>query len=259
MTLQVEASPVAVAPVLDVRGVSVSFGGTHALRDVDLSVPSGRVHAVIGPNGAGKTTLINVVSGVYRATDGEVRVDGELVSGRRPEICRRLGVARTFQRCRLFHDMTCMENVMLGMYVHSGDGEQGRGVRAAAHEMLGRVGLAARPEATAGSLPLADQRRLEIGRALAGRPRVLLLDEPTSGMGAEETAAIQALIAGAARDDQLAVVLVAHDMELVMGVSDRITVLDFGRVIAEGEPAAVRGDKRVVAAYLGADFEEAES
>jgi ABC-type branched-subunit amino acid transport system ATPase component len=251
------------APLLDVRDVSVRFGGVQALDGVSFTVQSGEIFGLIGPNGAGKTTLFNCVSGLLRPDRGLVMYDGIDVAPVPVHVRSRLGIARTFQNLNLFGGLTVIENLMIPVDVRQRRGfiadafsatrarfaeEQ---AREQARAILHLVHLAELADAPAGDLPVGLQRRVELGRALAQRPRLLLLDEPASGLDGRETAELGALLPRIARQLAVTIVLVDHDMALVMRVCDRICALDFGHVIANGTPAQVRADQTVVSAYLG--------
>jgi branched-chain amino acid transport system permease protein len=232
-------------PVLEVAGLSRRFGGVRAVDGVSLRVERGEIMSVIGPNGAGKTTLFNCITGVVRPTSGEVRVAGTSLVGRSPHAVVSAGVARTFQGVRLFRDMTVCENVLVGM-------RAGRDELRRARHWLRVVGLEGEAGRRAGELAYGDQRRLEIARALASRPHLLLLDEPSAGMNPTEKRALMELIRRV-HEIGVTVILIEHDMGLVMGISDRVVVMDQGRLLAEGTPEAVRRDERVIDAYLGRD------
>ncbi|MFZ4718769.1 MAG: ABC transporter ATP-binding protein [Ilumatobacteraceae bacterium] len=240
----------------------MQFGGLTALDDVHFQIQPGEILGLIGPNGAGKTTCFNVMTGVYQATKGQVRFDGEqLVDLDRHQITRK-GVARTFQNIRLFPEMTALENVIVGCEAHSTTGIMGallrtrrqraeeKAFRARSMELLEFMGIADRADDAAKNLPYGYQRRLEIARALATGPKLLCLDEPAAGFNPAEKVELMGLIR-TIRDQGYTVLLIEHDMNLVMGVTDRIVVLDFGKKIAEGSPAEVRANPAVVAAYLG--------
>ena len=250
-------------PILNVERLGVSFGGIRAVQDVSLSVSPGEVFTIIGPNGAGKTTLFNLISGIYLPHEGEVRLAGEDVTGMPPEKLARRGLSRTFQNLQIFGEMTALENVMVGRHLFERIGglaqllmlpsvqRQNRATEKAALDHLASVGLADLAEKQAGSLPYGALKRLEIARALAAEPKILLLDEPAAGCNPVETRQLDEIIVKIARDG-VAVVLVEHDMHLVMKISDRIHVLDRGTTLTEGTPKEVAENPHVIEAYLGA-------
>jgi branched-chain amino acid transport system ATP-binding protein len=248
--------------MLDVSGMSLAFGGVYANRDINLTVGDGELHGVIGPNGAGKSTLLNLISGHLRPQAGTIEFGGERVDTQPAYRRARLGIAIVFQGARLFPGMTVLENIMVGAtaVTHAGAVaavlrtprqrlEEHR-IRESAQESLERVGLTEWADRDAASLPLGQQRRMQLARALTGKPKLLLLDEPASGLRSAERDALSALL-GELKSDGMSIMLIEHDVPMVMRVADRITVLDLGEVISEGTPDVVRSDPRVIAAYLG--------
>ena len=249
--------------LLVAQKVRKEFGGLVASDDIDFVVPRGGIVALIGPNGAGKTTFFNMLTGVYKPTAGTIVFDGEDITGMPPHAIVERGIGRTFQNIRLFHQMTALENVLVGMHSRLKGGIFGSILRTPrvrheekeaderARELLVYCGLPRRHETLSGSLPYGDQRRLEVARALATDPKLILLDEPTAGMNPQETAEFTSFVRRVRDEKDLTVLLIEHDMKVVMGVSERITVLEYGAKIAEGTPEEIRADERVIEAYLG--------
>lgn len=255
-------------PVLEVKDLSQDFGGLRALNELSLTVNSGEIVALIGPNGAGKTTFFNCVTGIYPPTEGQMFLhdasgDKKLLNGKKPHLITAMGMARTFQNIRLFSEMTVLENVMIGRHCRTRAGIFGAIVRDGrtrreeqdcidrSYELLELVKLQDFWNETANNLPYGAQRRLEIARAMATEPRMLLLDEPAAGMNPQETNELKELVCSIRDNQQLSILLIEHDMGMVMSLSDRIYVMEYGSCIATGTPAEIRTNPRVIKAYLG--------
>ena len=252
------------APLLNLQGVTKRFGGLIAVNNVNLAVDKGTITSVIGPNGAGKTTIFITITGIYKPDEGDVQFDGQTIDGKRPDQITALGMCRTFQNIRLFHNMTVLENVMVGGHTQSKSTVLGAVLRTRsfknseeetrqeASRLLRFVGLpAGLGDQIAKNLPYGQQRRIEIARALASKPKLILLDEPTAGMNPQETESAIRLFRKLRDDLGITVVLIEHDMKVVMGISEYISVIDYGQKIAEGTPDEVRKNQRVIEAYLG--------
>jgi len=250
-------------PLLQTYALRKEFGGLIAVDDVDFTVPEGSIVSLIGPNGAGKTTFFNMLTGVYKPTAGRIVFAGEDLTGRPPHTYTQRGIGRTFQNIRLFQNMTALENVLVGMHTRLKARllesivrtprvkHEEHEARVRARELLQYCGLVRKDEEIGRNLSYGDQRRLEVARALATQPKLLLLDEPTAGMNPQETAEFTQFVARLRTERGLTVLLIEHDMRVVMGVSDRVTVLDYGEKIAEGSPTEIQKNERVIEAYLG--------
>ena len=249
--------------LLDVKNLSKSFGGIKAVRDINIGIEDNSISSIIGPNGAGKTTFFNLMTGIYKPDTGEINFNGKSLIGLRPDQVNAAGVARTFQSIRLFANMTVLENIMVGMHSRldvslwktllrpPGFRQQEERVREKGFELLKFVGMLDKGNEVSRNLPYGDQRRVEIARALASDPKLILLDEPTAGMNPNESADAMLLFRRIRDERGVTVVLIEHDMRVVMGISEYIGVLDYGEKIAEGTPEAIRTNMRVVEAYLG--------
>ena len=250
--------------LLEVAGISKNFGGLAALSDVSLHIQHNEIYGLIGPNGAGKTTLFNIITGLYQFDRGNFTFDGVTYSRCKPHLLAHAGIARTFQNIRLFANMSALENVMVGRHLRTRAGVFGallrnsatrneeRAIAKRAHELLRYVGIQCTPHTLAKNLSYGEQRRLEIARALATEPKLLALDEPAAGMNATETASLKTLLQ-TLRADGITVLLIEHDVKLIMDLCDRVTVLDYGKKIAEGVPQEVRNNSAVIEAYLGTE------
>ena len=251
--------------LLEVSNLGIAFGGLQAVAQFDLTIETGHLYGLIGPNGAGKTTVFNMLTGVYRPTEGNIVLDGKDITGKNPELINKAGIARTFQNIRLFNEMTVLDNVKVGMHNQAPYGmwtgilrlpayrEKEHEMNRQAHKLLKIFDLDAQADLKASQLPYGKQRKLEIARALATNPKLLLLDEPAAGMNPNEAAELMQTVRDVRDQFGIAILLIEHDMNFVMGICEEITVLDYGRIIARGDGKAIRNNPKVIAAYLGGD------
>ena len=251
--------------LLEISNLGIVFGGLQAVDKFDLTIEKGRLYGLIGPNGAGKTTVFNMLTGVYQPTEGDIILDGKNITGQRPEKISKAGIARTFQNIRLFKDMTVLDNVKVGLHnqikYSTVEGilrlpkyfEKERDMKGRAMSLLKIFDLDKESKMLASSLPYGKQRKLEIARALATNPKLLLLDEPAAGMNPNETAELMETVKFVRDKFNISILLIEHDMNFVMGLCEHIVVLDYGRIIAAGGPEEVRNNKKVIAAYLGGE------
>ena len=251
--------------LLEVSNLGIAFGGLQAVAQFDLTIETGHLYGLIGPNGAGKTTVFNMLTGVYRPTEGNIVLDGKDITGKNPELINKAGIARTFQNIRLFNEMTVLDNVKVGMHNQAPYGmwtgilrlpayrEKEHEMNRQAHKLLKIFDLDAQADLKASQLPYGKQRKLEIARALATNPKLLLLDEPAAGMNPNETAELMQTVRDVRDQFGIAILLIEHDMNFVMGICEEITVLHYGRIIPRGDGQAIRNNPKVIAAYLGGD------
>ena len=251
--------------LLEVRNLGIAFGGLQAVSQLDMTIEKGHLYGLIGPNGAGKTTVFNMLTGVYRPTEGNIILDGKDITGKNPEAISKAGIARTFQNIRLFNEMSVLDNVKVGMHNQVPYGlwtgilrlpayrEKEHEMNRKAHALLKIFDLDGQADLKASQLPYGKQRKLEIARALATNPKLLLLDEPAAGMNPNETEELMQTVRSVRDQFGIAILLIEHDMNFVMGICEEIMVLDYGRMIARGDGKAIRNNPKVIAAYLGGD------